>query len=216
MITRVCTVCGIKKEASLEFFPPHKIGKHGLHSWCIPCKKAKDTARRNRPDQKARQKAWRDANKKKIREYNLKYRADGYVSTEDVYRWRMNNLEHARAMEASYARHRRANVPWYNLKTRMSARISGMLKNGKESKRTFDILGYTSQELCDHIEKQFAKGMGWNNMSEWEIDHIIPVSHFQADDMNSDDFKACWAISNLRPMWKKDNRAKGAKLETLL
>lgn len=216
MIIRKCTKCNEEKHANLDNFPPHKLGKHGLHSLCIPCKKMNDTERRNRPDQKARQKEWRDRNKDKIREYNFKYRADGYVSTENVNRWRMNNLEHAKAMEASRARKRRATVPWYNLKTRMSARISGMLKNGKESKRTFDILGYTSQELCDHIEKQFVKGMGWHNMSEWEIDHIIPVSHFKADDMDSDDFKACWALSNLRPMWKKDNRSKGAKLETLL
>ena len=111
MITRVCTVCGIKKEASLEFFPPHKIGKHGLHSWCIPCKKAKDTARRNRPDQKARQKAWRDANKEKIREYNLKYRADRYVSAEDAYRWLMNNLEHAGRLPSSVQRGKKTTAP---------------------------------------------------------------------------------------------------------
>lgn len=213
---RVCTSCKIGKPATLEFYPPHKHGKYGLHSLCIPCKKAKGTALRRRPDQKARQKAWRDANKEKIREYNLKYRADGYVSTEDAYRWRMNNLEHARAMEARRARYMRANVPWYKLKTRISARISTMLKNGKQSRATFEILGYTAQDLCAHIEKQFVKGMGWHNMSEWEIDHIIPVSSFKADDMNSDDFKACWALSNLRPLWKKDNRAKGAKVETLL
>lgn len=216
MIYRKCTVCKEEKPANLEFFPPHKIGKHGLHSWCIPCKKAKDKARRGRPDQKARQKAWRDANKEKIREYNLKYRADGYVSTKDVYRWRINNLEHARASENKREKERLRTVPWYNLKCRISKRLNLMLKGGKQSMGTFEILGYTAQDLCDHIERQFVKGMGWHNMSEWEIDHIIPVAHFKADEIDSDDFRACWALSNLRPMWKSANRSKGAKIETLL
>lgn len=216
LITRKCTKCNQEKPATLEFYPPHKIGKYGLHSWCKPCKKAIDAARRARPDQLARQQKWRDENKEKVKESNARYRAEGYSSTEHCAAWREANLERARELEASRARHRRATVPWYNLKTRMSARISAMLKNGKQSRTTFEILGYTAQDLCAHIEKQFVKGMGWHNMSEWEIDHIIPVSYLKADDMNSDDFKACWALSNLRPLWKKDNRAKGAKLETLL
>ena len=215
MIYRKCTVCKEDKPATLEYFPPHKPGKYGLHSWCIPCKKQKDTDRRKRPDQIARQQKWRDQNKDKIKKYNDDYRASGYSSARHVAEWRSKNIDHARKMERERERRRRK-IPWYALKVRFSARLSSMLHTGKQGRSTFEILGYTADELKTHIEKQFLKGMSWDNMSEWEVDHIIPVSHFKADSIDSEDFKACWALSNLRPLWKRDNRSKGNKLETLL
>lgn len=216
MITRICTKCGEEKAATREFFPRHDAGKYGLHSLCIPCKKVVDKNLRNRPDQAARQKAWRDANKDKIKKYNADYRASGYKSTDNVAKWREKNIDAARKKEAERARVRRATVPWYRLKTRISARVSRMLIDGKQSKTTMEILGYDAKELCAHLEKQFLKGMSWENMHLWEVDHIIPVSHFKADTIDSEDFKTCWALSNLRPLWRTDNRKKGAKVETLI
>lgn len=80
----------------------------------------------------------------------------------------------------------------------------------------FAILGYTRDELVAHLERQFTKGMSWNNMGEWHIDHIVPLSSFSIETPDSPDFARAWALTNLRPMWGIANMSKGGKVLTLL
>lgn len=218
---RVCKGCQAALPATLEFFPPHKMGKFGLYTHCRPCKKAQDAERRMRPDQKARQKAWRDANKQRVKETNAAYRAAGYKSTEHVRAWVAKNPERAKELDREKVRRWRATVPWYKLKTRMSARINSLLKAGggeKARRTTQEILGYEIEALAMHIERQFTAGMSWDGFlaGEIHIDHIIPVASFKVDRVDSDEFRACWSMANLRPMWADENRAKGARITTLL
>jgi len=77
---------------------------------------------------------------------------------------------------------------------------------------TFDQLGYSVSEFVSHIERQFHDGMGWHNISKWQIDHIIPISTAK----NTSDVIALNQLSNLRPMWAKANNAKKAKRLVLL
>lgn len=243
-----CTRCGIEKPANLEAYPPHKMGKYGVHSLCRPCKKLDDAERRNRPDQLARQQAWRDANKKYIRDYNEAYRAAGYSSTQDVARWRARNIEHCREQSrVKMRRYREANPQkyrsisrdhyrrnkeaiirkmseryrsdaWYNLKCKFAARIRMMLRGTKFGRTTESILGYSRDELVAHIEKQFTRGTSWEKVfsGEIHIDHIIPVTAFKFESTDDADFKACWALANLRPMWAAENISKNNKVLTLL
>jgi hypothetical protein len=76
-----------------------------------------------------------------------------------------------------------------------------------------EILGYTTDELRTHLEQQFIDAMSWDNFMRGEIhiDHIRPVSSFNITSDSCEDFKTCWALSNLRPMWAKENLSKGAK-----
>ena len=216
-LSRICTHCLEDKPATLEFFPLHKMGKHGLHSCCIPCKKADDTKRRNRPDQKARQKAWRDANKAKVKDYNAAYREAGYSSTQHCAEWRAKNLEKARAYARGMQRRKRETSEAFLLKQRMSARLNDMLK-GKGGRTTEQLLGSSTETLRLHIERQFTTGMSWEKMRKGviEIDHIIPVREFNITSYDDPDFASCWALSNLRPMWAKENRSKNGKRTHLI
>lgn len=215
-LTKICTRCLRAKPATLECFSPHRMGKYGIHSLCRPCKKINDAERRARPDQKARQKAWRDANKDYVKRYNDAYRVE-HKSTEYVARWRANNIERAREQEAARNRNRRQTDPAYLLKCRLSSRLKMMLQ-GKAGKTTEQILGYSSDQLRAHIERQFTKGMSWDRVMarEIEIDHILPVASFRIVSLDDPDMKVCWALANLRPMWTKENRSKGKKRLTLL
>jgi hypothetical protein len=217
METRACARCAETKPATLEFFPPHKMGKCGLHSLCRPCKKVRDAELRVRPDQIARQQAWRDANKDAVKRSNIAYRAGGYRSTAAVAKWRAENLAHSRKQEARRRRERRANDPAFRLRGRLSARLSSLIC-GKAGKTTEQLLGFTRHELTRHIEKQFINGMSWDAFQRGliEIDHIIPVSRFNITSTDDPEFRACWGLPNLRPMWAKDNRSKGAKVLTLI
>ena len=72
----------------------------------------------------------------------------------------------------------------------------------KKHKRTSELLGYTSDELKLHLESLFKENMSWDNYGEWEIDHIIPISHF---DLENTPPSEVHALTNLQPLWKIEN-----------
>lgn len=136
--------------------------------------------------------------------------------------YRQANLERIRANERVtglnkfYKRYKKD--IGFTLKVRTSALVRASLKAGVKSKRTEELLGYSTDELKAHLEAQFTKGMSWQAFMEGQIhiDHIIPVSSFNIISETCDEFRRCWSLSNIRPLWAKDNLAKGAKVLTLL
>lgn len=84
-------------------------------------------------------------------------------------------------------------------------RTAGTIKPSASKK----LLGYSVKELRCHIENQFIQGMSWETHGAWHIDHIKPVSAFIAEGIT--DPKIINALSNLRPLWARDNLVKGAK-----
>lgn len=89
-------------------------------------------------------------------------------------------------------------------------------KTGSVTSGFWDSVGYTPDQLFAHIERQFTKGMSWSNMREWHIDHIIPDSSFDYHSMDCEGFKQSWALTNLRPLWARENTSKGASLVFLI
>jgi hypothetical protein len=75
----------------------------------------------------------------------------------------------------------------------------------------FEIVGYTREDLKNHLEKQFTKDMTWKAFRNGDIhiDHIKPQSLFNLQDIN--DVKECWSLNNLQPLWAKDNIVKSNK-----
>jgi hypothetical protein len=93
--------------------------------------------------------------------------------------------------------------------------ISRMVRFGlngfTKSKPTFDLLGYTVNELKLHLESKFLEGMTWENYGEWHIDHIVPQSKLKYESPDHPNFKICWSLNNLQPLWAVDNIKKGSK-----
>jgi len=50
--------------------------------------------------------------------------------------------------------------------------------------------------------------MSWENYGKWHVDHIVPVASFIWTSSDDAEFKACWALTNLRPLWADANRRK--------
>lgn len=77
--------------------------------------------------------------------------------------------------------------------------------------KTASISGmpFAVEQLRDHLQSMFSDGMNWDNYGKWHIDHIKPCSLFKQDDMT--EFKECWSLQNLQPMWASDNIKKGNK-----
>ena len=70
------------------------------------------------------------------------------------------------------------------------------------------LVGYSIKDFMAHIEKQFQSGMAWDNYGKWHIDHIIPVVRFKFTSTDDIEFKKCWALTNLQPLWAIDNMRK--------
>lgn len=101
--------------------------------------------------------------------------------------------------------------PGFRLHRRMSSALRHFLRTRKDGQRTLEILGLTEQRLVLHFERQFLPGMGWHNIRDWHIDHIVPLAAFNCQSVDDPEFKAAWALSNLRPAWAEENLRKGAK-----
>lgn len=92
----------------------------------------------------------------------------------------------------------------------MSKRIRDCLKVGKKGNSWKELVDYTYNDLKTHLELQFQNGMSWDNYGKWHIDHKRPVSSFNITSFECNDFKECWSLENLQPLWAIDNLKKGA------
>ena len=113
------------------------------------------------------------------------------------------------------ARVKRKTDPKYVIRDRTRTRINHALREGKGGKRWQDLLGYTVADLKKHLQKHFTAGMTWEKFlsGEIQIDHKIPVAVYNFKTTDDYDFKRCFALSNLQPLWALDNASKGARID---
>ena len=228
--TKVCSTCNIEK--TLDNFSKRKNMRLGVNSYCKQCDselhKAKRILKGSRPlgsiDKctncyseyivinssskyckkcSALQKSCKLQYQK---EYAAKY-SKANMSTI-VGRYKKNKYERSRKKKL------RSNSPKHLLENRIRSRIHTAFVRQKYTKnsRIFEILGCSWEKLKIHIELQFTDGMTWENRSDWHIDHIIPI----ASAITEEDVIRLNHYTNLRPLWAKDNLAKGAKMEHLI
>lgn len=145
---------------------------------------------------KARAKQWREANRTRKLENNR--------------RWAELNPEKA-AEAARASKSRRRQNPTVRLSDAISAGMRQSLTQGKSGRRWQSAVGYSTGELVVHLERQFLPGMTWENYGDWHVDHILAVASFTFDSVEHPDFRACWALTNLRPLWAMDNIRKSDK-----
>ncbi|RVO41361.1 hypothetical protein CN093_08855 [Sinorhizobium meliloti] len=157
---------------------------------------------------KARCAKWRAANDNKLKEDKRRYHEENADKIrERVKEWRVANPEKRRDQAA-----RRRQDPRYRLRYAISNGIRVSLLGEKRGRTWEKLVGYTVDELMRHLERQFLKGMTWDNYGPlWHVDHIVPDSSFKYETPDCPDFKAAWALTNLRPLWANDNVKKSDK-----
>lgn len=210
---KTCTGCGIEKGES-EFWKASRRAD-GLQVYCKSCMKAKNAEYARKHPEKMR------GYVNSCAERNMeKRRASAMASYHaDIEKSRARGRARASGRKlavAAYARRRRSTDPSYALRGRISAQLRSCLASGKASKTTEALLGYSFATLRHHLERQFTKGMNWENMGEWHIDHIVPLASFTITGPDDPELRRAWALPNLRPLWAADNIAKRDKRVTLL
>jgi hypothetical protein len=98
----------------------------------------------------------------------------------------------------------------YKLKVCLRSRTYQAFKRKGYSKntKTQEMLGVDWEVCKAHIERQFTKGMSWDNYGEWHIDHIIPLASADTEQRT----KELCHYTNLQPLWSEDNLNKSDKI----
>lgn len=104
--------------------------------------------------------------------------------------------------------------PAFALSVLIRSSINNHMRKGGWTKksRTQQILGCTWDEFKSHIERQFLRGMSWENRHLWHLDHIVPMAKAKS----AEDVVALNHFTNLRPMWAKDNIRKSDAITHLI
>jgi len=172
------------------------------------------SGRRNIGGKSAANKRYYENNKEIISEWYKEWAENNREYLRDLHtKWREDNREHVNKYKRDYERKRRAEDPKYRLGIRTRTAVWQLLKERgiKKTNKTFSLLGYSIEELMAHLEKQFTEGMTWDNYGEWHVDHIRPMTSFKFESVDDPEFKECWALSNLQPLWWNDNLSKGPR-----
>lgn len=148
------------------------------------------------------------------RDKQSKYRSMNINSVlECNKRWREKNREKERDRHRIYEK-KREKTPERRCASACRMFIHRTLRGDYKDAQCEVMLGYTSDELKAHLERQFARGMSWDNHGEWHIDHIIPIKSFF--ESGEEDPSVINALCNLQPIWASENMRKGCRIDNLL
>lgn len=186
-----CYKCG--KTKLLKEFYEHSTNKDKLRSSCKKCDKKYGKERtKNNP------------------EYQQKYYQDHKEKTDKRnIEWNKNNP----AYQKNYKKKKRESDPIFRLNEIVSNSISRSLKGMKNGAHLKDLVDWTIEELIAHLESKFTEGMSWGNYGKgddkWNLDHVKAKSKFNITSNTCQEFKDCWALDNLQPLWEVRNKEKG-------
>lgn len=209
VITKTCSSCGLEKDIS-EFKK-----KHGK---CHPCLKQykADFYQKNkeRYDEESKKRYERIKNteefKKQKRAYSKKYRqTEAYKERRRKYQ----KSDKEKARRNRRRKERRATDPKYKLSERIGISICDALKGRKMGRKWETLVGYTVDDLKNHLESLWEPWMSWENHGvykpngprTWHIDHVIPQGMFNYTNPEDEEFKLCWSLNNLQPKCSKTN-----------
>ena len=207
---KACTTCH-------SIFPADSFGPgNGEYNTRGQCKKCqwrpskeyrneynKIFRRKNKKQYNNYQKTWRNRNKEKLKEIQQKYRSKPeYKQANKRYRNRRykNNTE-------------------YKITVCIRSRLLSAIKQNTKAGSAIKELGCSIKELKLYLESKFydnpetGESMSWKNHTQegWHIDHIKPLASF--DLTNYEELKKACHYTNLQPLWAKENRSKGDKID---
>jgi len=238
---KICTKCERELPATTIFFHKLERGEFGLKYQCKKCcsvyareyrennfkhlqEYAHQKYQSNRQLILKQKKIYRQNNRKKLLERDKKYKQSeaGRKVTEQ---WRQSEKgrksmrkinERYQQTEKGKEVKKLASKKYYErnrLSKSMSGGIRRSLRDDKINKHWEEFVPYTLGQLKEHLENLFQPNMSWNNYGEWHIDHIKPISKFNIISHDCKDFKECWSLCNLQPLWRLDNLKKSNKFQ---
>jgi hypothetical protein len=193
--TKRCPKC--TQILPFDNFGKNKTSIDGYMPFCKVCKSEIDKDYRNC-----------DKNRQKLLDKKKEY----YQRTKHTER-HINNAKKRnqnRDYKDEYKRLRENE--WRRAKDNLRKLVNSSFKKRewvRKDTKTEKLLGADFFVVKEYIERQFLKGMSWNNHGEWHLDHIIPLD---SADKNKDTLYRLFYYKNLCPVWWKDNLSKNYKI----
>jgi len=229
METKRCRKCG--EEKLLDEFYKDRSKEYGRSGWCKECGQKRYREKNKKRETREGYKFCSKCGEEKplcefVRRKDSKDGFKGYCkicNNLQKKQYRENNIEKVRAQRRkSYeankeqiARNRRIRYneePVFRLLDNLRKGLRRVVKTGSKTAALKLYLGCTPVELKQYIEKQFKKGMCWENYGfyTWHLDHIIPMSTIKSED-DVEQIKIVCHYTNLQPLWAEENYEKGDK-----
>ena len=163
--------------------------------------------------------AWQKANPEKMRAYRQKWiESNKDKNVKAKKDWIKNNPEKYKESRLKEQEKRKTDL-CSKIKHNISALMRVAIKKYKAVKTTkaSDLLGCSIQEYKLFLENLFEPWMTWENhgshspdgVKRWNIDHIIPLSHFDLTDPEKQ--KIAFHYTNTRPLEAFKNISEGNK-----
>lgn len=177
-----CTKC--KKIKDVDEFGKSTRRKDGLRLYCKLCRRTESDPETD----KERKRKW-------------------YLENREltIERSRIRHIEKREERNKYLKGYYKDNPHIYTWRGLVYRTLNGKIKDGD----TLELLGYTYNELKEHIESLFTDEMTWSNYGEWHVDHIIPLSKFD----ETTPIHIVNALSNLQPLWATTREINGVVYE---
>ena len=169
-------------------------------------------------------KAWYEANKESISARRKEQRQSPFMKEKETARkaawYEVNKEVHCARSKAWYDVNKDSSNARYAsdipFKLRKLVRYAYHRATGKwlGKQGVTEFLGCTIEEYQDYLESKFQQGMTWDNHAQdgWHIDHILPLNESDTVLTEEEKIKRLH-YTNTQPLWAKDNMKKGNKLE---
>ena len=197
---------GLKKCPSCEEIKPYsEYGKNktnfaGIAPFCKKCKSERDKQYRNDP---------------KYREKNLEKKKEYYEKTKHTERHKENQKRQLEKRDYKSEHIKRREDEFSKFKDMVRKSVNSVFRRIdrewiKKDTKTEILLGANFFVVKEFIERQFVKGMTWDNYgSVWHLDHTIPLD---AAGKDKDKLIELCNYKNLSPMFWQDNLSKSWKI----
>jgi hypothetical protein len=205
---KLCKFCNTLK--NIDEFSNDKQEKDGKFHKCKKCVNEyyKLYRQKNKEKINTKKKVYYNKFKEKIKHKRTKYNMEEY---RKKYRQRPGFKEKYN----SYRKNKKQKDINFKLCENLRSRFKQAFKESStKNSSVIRYLGCSIEQLKRHLESQFypnpdtGDNMTWENYGfyGWHIDHIKPLSSF--DLTQEDEIKRAWDLSNLQPLWMKQNLIK--------
>ena len=204
---KTCTKCGQCERHSKDT----RNKRDGLRTQCVQCDKAYKVA--NKDKIRAYQKQYEEENKDKISAQKKKYREE---NKDEIRAKKKQHYEAHKdekiAQVVAYKRNRRQTDDAFRLLDNCRARLTRALKGNLKTAKTFELIGCTPDELLEHLERTISPEVRALRDDEVEIviDHIIPCAAF--DFSIAEHQRICFHYTNLQYLDAPTNLSKSDTL----
>ncbi len=216
-----CTIC--KKVKPVDEFYKQSSPRTDYLSDCKSCRNVKSKRKRKelsvdeREILRIRIRKYQDKHRELYRSRSKKWSEDNPErSRKAISDWKKANPKRVAETRRLW-NNKRNSTPKGNLSHRMSSLVRYSLVTGKHGSKWESLVGYTVKQLKNHIENLFTKDMTWEKFLSGaiHIDHIIPISFFKYNSPDDVEFRMCWRLDNLQPLYAADNMRKGNKIKVV-